>query len=404
MKIIKCLLILLCFCTLSASAQKGKSKDSGVMKKMIQDNFVFAAKQYQYLEKATPLDSMPRTFEKDKNKNTDVYWWCSGFYPGTLLYIYEYTKDPLVLAEAKKKLAILEKVQYFTENHDLGFMMYCSFGNAYRILKKDEYKKVILQSSKSLATRYHPEAKVIQSWDANSGGLKGKGYNGTVIIDNMMNLEMLEWSSQNSTDKNFATIAENHADATLKNHFRPDYSSYHVVDYDMKTGEVLHKITAQGYSDSSAWSRGQGWALYGYTMMYRFTKNPAYLKQAQGIAKFILDNPNLPADKVPYWDFDAPGKPNILRDASAAAVYASALLELGQYTSGAAKQNYVDAAKTMLKSLSSSKYRAKLGTNGGYLLMHSVGSIPHKSEIDVPLTYADYYFLEALLRYKKWYL
>ncbi|MGQ7944325.1 glycoside hydrolase family 88 protein [Flavobacterium sp. WC2509] len=374
------------------------------MKNLIADNFKFAEKQYQLLEKNTPLDSMPKTFEKNHPVNSNIYWWCSGFYPGTLLYIYEYTKNPATLNIAKKRLAILEPVKNFTENHDLGFMMYCSFGNAYRLTQDPAYKDVIIQSAKSLSTRYRPNAKVIQSWNANDGGLKNKGYKGPVIIDNMMNLEMLEWASQNSTDKTFANIAENHANSTMKNHFRPDYSSYHVLDYDMNTGEVLKKVTAQGAADESAWSRGQGWALYGYTMMYRFTKNPAYLKQAQNIAKFILNNPNLPKDKIPYWDFDAPGIPNALRDASSGSIYASALLELGQYTSGKEKQNYVNVAETILKSLSSSKYRAQLGSNGGYILEHSVGSIPHGGEIDVPLTYADYYFLEALLRYKKWYL
>ncbi|WP_223150979.1 glycoside hydrolase family 88 protein [Flavobacterium ajazii] len=398
----KIILVFLCFFSLFSFAQK--SKDYAAMKKLIANNFDFAAKQYQYLEKATPVDSMPKTFKDNRNVNSDVYWWCSGFYPGTLLYIYEYTKKPLILEEAKKRLAILDTVKDFTKNHDLGFMMFCSFGNAYRLTKNEEYKKVILESSKSLATRYRPDAKVIQSWEITDGGLRQKGFVGPVIIDNMMNIEMLEWASQNSTDKSFADIARNHANSTIKNHFRPDYSSYHVLDYDLTTGEVRKKVTAQGFSDSSAWSRGQGWALYGYTMMYRFTKDPAYLKQAQGIAKFILNHPNLPADKVPYWDFDAPEIPNALRDVSAGAIYASALLELGQYTSGEEKQNYVDVAKTILKSLSGSKYRAPLGTNGGFLLMHSVGSIPHKSEIDVPLTYADYYFLEALLRYKKWYL
>ncbi|MCI9846822.1 glycoside hydrolase family 88 protein [Flavobacterium pectinovorum] len=398
----KIILVFLCFFSLFSFAQK--SKDYAAMKKIIANNFAFAAKQYQYLEKATPVDSMPKTFKDNRHVNSDVYWWCSGFYPGTLLYIYEYTKKPLILDEAKKRLAILDTVKYFTKNHDLGFMMFCSFGNAYRLTKNEEYKKVILESSKSLATRYRPDAKVIQSWEITDGGLRQKGFVGPVIIDNMMNIEMLEWASQNSTDKSFADIARNHANSTIKNHFRPDYSSYHVLDYDLTTGEVRKKVTAQGFSDSSAWSRGQGWALYGYTMMYRFTKDPTYLKQAQGIAKFILNHPNLPADKVPYWDFDATEIPNALRDVSAASVYASALLELGQYTSGEEKQNYVDVAKTILKSLSGSKYRAQLGTNGGFLLMHSVGSIPHKSEIDVPLTYADYYFLEALLRYKKWYL
>ncbi|WP_316633083.1 glycoside hydrolase family 88 protein [uncultured Flavobacterium sp.] len=398
----KLILIFLYLSSFGALAQK--SKNNAAMKKLISENFQLAEKQYQLLEKNTPLDSMPKTFEKNHNVSSDIYWWCSGFYPGTLLYIYEYTKDPIILSTAKKRLALLEPVKNYTKNHDLGFMMYCSYGNAYRLFKDPAYKEVILQSSKSLSTRYRPNAKVIQSWDVTEGALKKKGFTGPVIIDNMMNLEMLEWSSQNSTDKTFANIAETHANTTIKNHFRPDYSSYHVLDYNLDTGEVLKKVTAQGAADESAWSRGQGWALYGYTMMYRFTKNPTYLKQAQSIAKFILNNLNLPKDKVPYWDFDAPEIPNALRDVSAASVYASALLELGQYTSGKEKKEYISVAETILRSLSTSKYRAALGTNGGYLLMHSVGSIPHNGEIDVPLTYADYYFLEALLRYKKWYL
>lgn len=400
MKIIKFLLIALVLNSCGVSKDNGKQE----MKALIDENFVFAAKQYQYLMKNTPKDSLPKTFKNNKNVNSDAYWWCSGFYPGTLLYIYEYTKDQSILSAANQKLTVLEPVKFFTQNHDLGFMMYCSFGNAYRLEKKPEYKEVILQSAKSLASRYRPDAKVIQSWEISEGALRQKGFVGPVIIDNMMNLEMLEWASQNSNDKSFADIARTHSNTTIKNHFRPDYSSYHVLDYDLKTGEVRKKVTAQGYSDESAWSRGQGWALYGYTMMYRFTKDPAYLKQAKGIAQFILNHPNLPADKIPYWDFDAPTIPNALRDVSAGSIFASALLELGQYTSGEEKEKYIAAAKTMLKSLSSEKYRAKLGTNGGYLLMHSVGSIPHNNEIDVPLTYADYYFAEALLRYKQWYL
>lgn len=402
MKIKSLILALLCTFNLSGIAQA--SKDSKIMKKIISENFSFAAKQYQYLEKSCPLDSMPKTFIKNRHVNSDAYWWCSGFYPGTLLYIYEYTKNPAILADAKKRLETLEPVKTFTGNHDLGFMMFCSFGNAYRLTQDPAYKEVVLESAKSLATRYRPNAKVIQSWEITDGGLLQKGFVGPVIIDNMMNIEMLEWASINGGDKKFSNIAQAHADTTIKNHFRPDYSSYHVLDYDLNTGEVRKKVTAQGAADSSAWSRGQGWALYGYTMMYRFTKNPAYLKQAQGVAKFILNHPNLPKDKVPYWDFDAPGIPNALRDVSSASIFASAFLELGQYTSGSEKQLYVSTAKTIIKSLSTPKYRAKLGTNGGFLLLHSVGSIPHKSEVDAPLTYADYYFLEALLRYQKWYL
>jgi len=227
---------------------------------------------------------------------------------------------------------------------------------------------------------------------------------GPVIIDNMMNLELLSWVSDHGGDKKYKEIAVTHANSTIKNHFRPDFSSYHVIDYDMKTGKILQKITAQGAADSSAWSRGQAWGLYGYTMMYRFTKNKQYLKQAKNIAKFMLNDRNMPADMIPYWDYDAPGIPNALRDASAGAVMASALLELAQYSDKKEGKQYLSAAETALKTLASDAYRAKLGENGGFLLKHSVGSIPHKSEVDVPLTYADYYFLEALHRYKNWYL
>lgn len=220
----------------------------------------------------------------------------------------------------------------------------------------------------------------------------------------MMNLEMLTWASENGGDKKYKEIAITHANTTLANHFRPDFSSYHVVDYDLETGKVKKKATWQGAADCSSWSRGQSWALYGYTLMYRFTKDQKYLKQAKGIAHFILNHPNLPADKIPFWDFDAQGIPFAKRDASAGAIIASALLELGQYTAKEEKKEFIQAAETMLHTLASPDYRAKLGENGGFLLMHSTGAYPMNSEIDVPLIYADYYYLEALARYKKWYL
>jgi rhamnogalacturonyl hydrolase YesR len=375
-------------------------KNREKMKNLIDEQFRFAATQYKVLAKNVPSHRMPKTYYAKTNKveTSDTKWWCSGFYPGALLYIYEYTKDPAILKEAENRLAILEPEKHYTGNHDLGFMMYCSFGNAYRITKKETYRPTIDTAAASLITRYRPNAKVIQSWNAS------KKWRGPVIIDNMMNLELLAWVTDNGGDKKYKEIAINHANTSLENHFRPDYSSYHVVDYDMNTGAVLKKGTAQGAADSSAWSRGQSWGLYGYVMMYRFTKDKRYLEQAQHIASFILNHPNMPADMVPYWDFDVPVTPTTCRDASAAAVTASALLELGQYTSVKDRKTYVSAAETMLTSLSSPAYRAKQGENGGFLLMHSTGALPLKSEIDVPLTYADYYYLEALLRYKNWYL
>lgn len=374
------------------------SQSKKEMARLIQNEFQFAEKQYKFLLKTVPQDKMPQFYKDGKLVIKDISWWCSGFYPGSLWMIYEQTKNPEIKKEAERILELIEPNKTFTRDHDLGFMMFCSFGNAYRITKDPKYKDIILTSAESLSTRFRPGMQAILSWD------KMADFKGPVIIDNMMNLEMLNWASQNGGTKKLSEIAIAHANTTMKNHFRPDYSSYHVIDYDVNTGEVLGKKTFQGYSDSSAWARGQGWALYGYTMMYRFTKDEKYLIQAQHIASFILNNPTLPKDKIPYWDFDDPKIPNVPKDASAAGIIASALLELGQYSKGNEKKNYVDSAKQMLISLSSEKYQAKLGENGGFLLMHSTGGLPLNSEIDVPLIYADYYFLEALKRYKDWYL
>ena len=397
----KKLLFTVCFLIVAAMAngQKANGKKNQ-MKQLIDAQFKFAQAQYKVLAKNVPEDVMPKTYYLKSNKveTSDTKWWCSGFYPGSLLYIYEYTKDTAILKEAEKRLSILEKEKHYTGNHDLGFMMFCSFGNAYRITKNPIYKPTIDTAAASLITRYRPAAKVIQSWNAN------KQWKGPVIIDNLMNLELLAWVSDHGGNPKYKEIAINHADVTMKNHFRPDYSSYHVVDYDMGTGKVLKRGTAQGASDESAWSRGQGWALYGYTLMYRFTKNYEYLNQAKHIAEFIINNPNLPVDGIPYWDFNATNIPNSYRDASAAAVIASALLELAQYSTKREQKKYLTEAEKMMVSLSSDAYRAKLSENGGFILMHSTGALPLKSEIDVPLTYADYYFLEALMRYKKWYL
>jgi hypothetical protein len=370
------------------------------MKDLIEDNFVFATKQYQYLKANTPDSVMPRSYVAATNTSvtSDTKWWCSGFYPGTLWYLYAHTKDENIRKEAEKRLGILEKEKYYTGNHDLGFMIYCSFGTAYKYTNNPAYKDVVAIAAKSLSTRYRPTIKSIQSWNSSAR------LSCPVIIDNMMNLELLHWVSDHGGDPVYKEIAVTHANTTIENQFRPDNSSVHVVDWDLANQRILKKVTWQGASDSSAWSRGQTWGLYGYTMMYRFTKNQAYLNQAKKIAKFILSHPNLPKDKVPYWDFDAPGIPNVPRDASSGAIMASALLELGQYTSGAEKTEYIKTAETILMALGSDAYRAKLGENGGFILMHSVGSLPHKSEVDAPLTYADYYFIEGLTRYKDWYL
>ena len=384
--------------TLSLIESYGQKAPKCNMRKLIAYDMAVGVNQYKHLMQILPADRMPKTFEKNALVTSDTNWWCSGFYPGTLWYLFENTGDTVIKSEAIKRLGILEKEKFRTEDHDLGFMMYCSFGNAYRITKQPAYKEVVLQSALSLSTRYRPIIKSIQSWN------KSDRFQCPVIIDNMMNLELLSWASKNGGNKKLGEIAINHANSTIKNHFRPDGSSYHVLDFDLTTGKLLKSVTSQGAADSSAWARGQAWALYGFTMFYRFEKDEAYLNQAQKIANFMLNHPNLPKDKVMFWDFDAPGIPNALRDASAAAITASALLELGQFTKGKDKRKYVSAAKKILQTLSSPKYLAENGTNGGFILKHGVGALPYNSEVDVPLTYGDYYFIEALNRYKNWYL
>ena len=389
----------LCMAVISAgSGLKAQSKSA--MKKMIKTEFEFAAKQYKLMAASTPKDKLPKTYDpkKDKSIYSSPYWWCSGFYPGTLWMIYEQTGDQAIKAEAEARMKLLLPIQHYKSSHDLGFMMFCSYGNAYRITKNPAYVNVLDTTAQTLITRYRPGMKAIQSWD------KSKDFNCPVIIDNMMNLELLCWVSQKTGDTSFLHIAREHANTTIKNHFRDDYSSYHVIDYDPATGKVLGRRTWQGAADSSAWSRGQAWGLYGYTVMYRFTKDKAYLNQAENIAEFILKEPTTPEDMIPYWDYDAAGIPNEPKDASAAAITASALLELAKYAPKKQKEVYVAAAKKMLVSLSSPTYRAKLGENGDYILMHSTGAKPFNSEVDSPLTYADYYYLEALKRYKDWYL
>lgn len=337
----------------------------------------------------------PRTIENGKVKYVKNQDWTSGFFPGTLFYMYDLTKDEKWKTLGVKYTETLEDVKNLTWHHDVGFMINCSFGNALRVTNSPKYKEVIITAAKSLSTRFRPKAGVIQSWDENRGWQGKRGWNCPVIIDNMMNLELLFKASEFSGDPTYRQIAISHADQTLKNHFRKDWSCYHVVDYDKVNGGVRSKETAQGYANESSWARGQAWALYGFTTCYRYTKDKKYLDAAANVYKFLFTNPHMPADYIPYWDFDAPNIPNAPRDASAAAVIASALYELSSYG-----LPYKATADKIIASLSSPAYKALVGTNGNFLLMHSVGSIPHNAEIDVPLNYADYYFLEALARQK----
>jgi len=360
-----------------------------------------ASNQYESMVERLPEGRYPKTYHanSDKFETSNSGWWCSGFYPGTLLYLHEALNKTTLKEEAESVFSDLRKEQYNTSTHDLGFMMYCSFGNAQRLNPKPEYKEILMNSAKSLATRYNDTVKCIRSWDSASWNKAGED-DLVVIIDNMMNLEMLFWATRNSGDSTYYDIAVNHANKTMKNHFRDDYSSFHEVIYDEKTGHVKNRITNQGAADDSAWARGQAWGLYGYVVMYRETKNPKYLEHANAIASFILNHPNMPEDLIPYWDFNAPKIPDALRDSSAAAIIASALLELQNYVDGEKQNEYKSESKTMLENLLSPEYLAEEGTNGGFILKRGVGNMPNNTEIDTPLTYGDYYLVEAMLRYK----
>lgn len=380
---------------LGAQAQPTKTDQ------VFSEDVSFAARQYSLMLDQVGTSGKiknPKTIDKmGRMVYIPIDDWCSGFFPGSLWYLSQLTNDKKWTQQAQRYTQALDSIQYLTWHHDVGFMIGSSYLNGYRIKPSNAYKKVIIQTAKSLSTRFRPAAHVIQSWNVDRGWQSQRGWKCPVIIDNMMNLELLFEATKLSGDSTYWKIAVDHADATLANHFRNDGSCYHVIDYDPQTGAVLHKQTAQGYADESGWARGQAWAIYGFTVCYRYTHNKKYLDQAVKTLDYVMNNKNLPDDLIPYWDFDAPNIPNEPRDASAAACIASALYEMNEYLP---EKGYATLADRIMVSLSSPDYRAPLGKNGCFLLMRSVGSIPHYSEINVPLNYADYYFLEALLRRK----
>lgn len=406
-------LIIACLLLAGCSGQQKLSQHQASLNKQIDQSFETALVQYKGMRARLGPDRFPKTYYKseDRFQSATSSDWCSGFYPGTLAYLYEFSGDTAIRSEMERILPVLEKEKNNKGTHDLGFMMYCSFGNAERVAPRPEYQAILLQSARSLATRYNPTVGCIKSWDRVKSWDGKTIWSYPVIIDNMINLELLFYASRVTGDSSFRQMAISHADHTMRNHLRSDYSSYHVVNYDPASGAVVSKETHQGFSDYSTWSRGQAWGVYGFTMVYRETKDVRFLKTAIHMADYFLDH--LPADRVPDWDFNV-GQPGytplwkydasrftrIPKDASAAAVVASALIELSGYVPEAKSKLYMSEAEAIIKSLSSEAYMAKPGENGNFLLMHSTGGVPSYAEIDVPLTYADYYFVEALHRYQ----
>ncbi|MGB2129141.1 MAG: glycoside hydrolase family 88 protein [Flavicella sp.] len=387
------ILLALSFQFYACSSPETKSVD-------VEKQIAFSERQLSLLLKdAEAANNIPRTV----TANGKMHWihenfdWTEGFYPGSSWYLYEITKDEKWRQAAEKFQAIFEDQKYRLTNHDLGFVFNCSYGNGFRLTGNESFKEVMITAGNSLITRFNPKVGCIKSWDVDKGWQAKRGWKFPVIIDNMMNLELLFELTKITGDDTYQKIAIAHANTTMKNHFRADNSSYHVIDYDPYTGAVRKRNTAQGYAHESSWARGQAWGIYGYTVCYRYTKDPKYLDMAEKIAAYILNFEGTPEDGIPYWDYHAPHIPKEPRDASAAAITASALLELDTYS----KQSYGPAIDKIMNSLGSDAYTAKLGRNKNFILKHSVGSIPHNNEIDVPLNYADYYYLEALTRYKK---
>ena len=343
-----------------------------------------------------PLDSLafPRstTLNPEKVVKVPSTDWTSGFFPGNLWQLYKLTNN-----ESYKDLAVewthfMEKEKSNSKTHDIGFKIYSSYGQGLKHENNQQYKDIIIKSAQTLITRYNDTVGSIRSWDFNK-----KNWDFPVIIDNMMNLELLFEATKISGDSIFHKIAVEHANTTLKNHFRENNSTWHVLDYNPKNGAIRMRVTHQGINDNSAWARGQGWAIYGFTMAYRYTKDVKYLNQAKATASFFLNHKNLPEDGIPYWDFDAPNIPNEPRDVSAGAIVASALIELYGYTKD---ETYLDYSKKFLKNVQTSSYILPENIKAPFILNHSSGDWSKRAEMDEPIVYGDYYFLEALLRMK----
>jgi hypothetical protein len=323
--------------------------------------------------------------------------WTSGFFAGTLWYLYEFSGDPYWRDKSLKWTNYLLPMKSNTQlQHDIGFVMNSSFGNAYRLTGNPANIPTITESGITLSKRFLPVVGCFKSWDSGKWAKPSVNigsWNFPVIIDNMMNLELQMKTFLLTKDSTYYNQACSHANTTLLNHIRPDSSMYHVIDYYKYNGKVILKGTRQGFSDMSCWSRGQAWGIYGFTMMYKYTKNPIYLQTAKKLFGYYLKH--IPADYIPFWDYKDPTIPNTSKDASAAAITSSALIDLYQMTNDS---SFLKHAENIIKSLSSSAYTNSLGTKANFILSHSTGG-SNGYEVDVSQTYADYYYVETLVKY-----
>lgn len=350
------------------------------------------------LAQIASIDSLPRSIKKDCTQWSRISYgdWTSGFWPGILWYRYANSHSKNDRREAVRYTKMLSKlvVPEHEVDHDIGFQIMCSYGNAYRFTRNNKYVRTMQKGAQKLAALYNPRVGTILSWPHM---IKSQNWPHNTIMDNMMNLELLFFCAKNGGPSEYYDIAVSHARTTMLNHFRPDYTCYHVALYDSISGQFIRGCTNQGYSDDSFWARGQAWAIYGYTMVYRETRDKTFLRFVENVSDVYLRR--LPTDLVPYWDFDDPKIPDAPRDASAAAIVASALIELSQLEDNTVKAaQYLDSATQMLQNLSSTNYLS-LDHNPAFL-MHSTGNMPANYEIDASINYADYYYIEALTRLK----
>ncbi|CAH8281520.1 unsaturated chondroitin disaccharide hydrolase [Mariniflexile fucanivorans] len=394
MRIFKIICVVFLTATLFASCANEKKKTPKTDVEIVLDQSTTKLKKA--LKHLKSYDSLPRNIPNGKKhwKLVGVKDWCSGFWPGVLWYGYEHSGNDSIKIAAEKFTEAVKPIAYSSaEDHDIGFQIYCSFGNGYRLTGNESYKEVMLAAADTLATLYNPIVGAIQSWPS-----KTEIYPHNTIIDNMMNLELLFWAAKNGENKDLYNIAESHANITMKYIVRPDSAVYHLGEFNDKTGEFIKGHTHQGYADESMWARGQTWGIYGFALAYRETGRDDFLNTSIKLADHFLNR--LPEDGIPYWDFDDPKIPNAPKDASAAAVAACGMLELANVLKDEKlKTKYTNAAKKFVKILSTEKYLS--GKTNDALLLHSTGHHPKGTEIDVPIIYADYYFMEALTRLEK---